>query len=82
MPTRQTTEAITLKLFPNTILLLKVHQFKRYSNQNQINTIMSNHVISCSMHQANFELQEDLYSYTLQYKNDSNKLTTFYILLT
>ena len=40
MPTRQTPDAMALKLSSDTILLSKVYGFKGFSNRSQINGII------------------------------------------
>ena len=44
MPTGQVTYAMALKLSLDIILLLKVHGFEGFSNRNQIDRIVSNHL--------------------------------------
>ena len=48
MPTGKTTDRITFKFFPDTILLLKVSCFERILNWIKIDEMVSDHSSSCS----------------------------------
>ena len=49
-PTGQTTDAMTLKYFSDTILLLiKLYGCEGFLNQNQINGMVSNHLSRCNL---------------------------------
>ena len=47
MPTRQTSNVMDLKLFPDTTILLAAYCFEGFLNQSNINKMISNHLIRC-----------------------------------
>ena len=46
---RLNTDCVTLKLFPETILLLKVDCFEGILNQNKIDGMVNDHSSSCNL---------------------------------
>ena len=49
MSTESNTNVMGLNFFPDTILLLKRHQFEGILNRIKINGMVNNHLSSCSM---------------------------------
>ena len=47
-PTRCIINAMDLKIFPNTIVLLKVDRFKGISNRSNINKLVTNSMSGCN----------------------------------
>ena len=47
VPTRCIVNAMNLKIFPNTIVLLKVDHFKGFSNQSNIDELVINSMSGC-----------------------------------
>ena len=48
MPTAQRTDAITLKFFSGTILVLYIFCYEGFINQNNIDGMVHNHLSSCN----------------------------------
>ena len=49
LPTGQTTDAMVLKRFSDTIFLLKVHGFDEFLNRNQIDGMVSYYLSRCNL---------------------------------
>ena len=49
IPTRNTTDRMALKFFPEIILLLKVDRFKGILNQIKIDRMVNDHSSSCNL---------------------------------
>ena len=82
----QTTDATNgFEILSDTVLLLKVHRFEAFSNQHEIDRMVSNHLSRCSLHQFirfpynNFEPQT---KYIASYYKISIKLAKFYLYVT
>ena len=67
-PTRYLVNAINLKIFPNTIVLLKVDRFKGFSNRSNVDKLVINSMSVCNY--KNYKLNNN-------YK--VNKLTVYFL---
>ena len=58
-PTACIVNAMDLKIFPNTIVLLKVDRFKGFSNQNNVEELVINSMSGCNY--KNYKLSNNNY---------------------
>ena len=58
-PTRSIINAMDLKIFPNTIVLLKVDRFKGFSNRSNIDKLVINSMSGCNY--KNYKLNNNNY---------------------
>ena len=84
----RTTDATNgFEILSDTVLLLKVHRFEAFSNQYEIDRMVSNHLSRCSLHQFirfpynNFEPRTK-YIASYYKKKNSIKLAKFYLYVT
>ena len=58
VPTRCTISAMDLKIFPNTIVLLKVDCFKGFSNRSNVDELVINSMSGCNY--KNYKLNNNI----------------------